>query len=268
MNASKVELKADKELITDPKTVTLYQKITGKVQYSSEHRSEVGYPLKICTWEMTPPTEGSMMRAKRIVRFFAGKPYVEHWYECKVKPEHIDCYVNSDWAKCKTTRKLVSSVTVFIGDCRIKAVTKTQSVIAQSSGETEFMAIATGMSESRYTQQLLREWGLTRKVWMWSDSSAGRSMAMRLGPGAVKHLETKSMFCQDHFRKKHAVLKKVDGKGNPTDLGTKKLTIEEFQMQCSLNKIFFGDGEVSIDLLAHERLDAGNSRNEDIDVIF
>ena len=34
-------------------------------------------------------------------------------------------------------RKSVSSVTVFIGECRIKVLTKTQSVIAQSSGEAE-----------------------------------------------------------------------------------------------------------------------------------
>ena len=61
---------------------------------------------------------------------------------------------------------------------------------------------------------------------------------------------------------------KADGKANPADLGTKNMTTEEFQIQCSLNKIFFGDGEVSIDLLAHERLDAGKSGHDDMEVLL
>ena len=35
------------------------------------------------------------------------------------------------------------------------------------------------------------------------------------------------------------LVKKVDGKRNPADLGTKNLTEEEFVFQCNLNKIFF-----------------------------
>ena len=91
-----------------------------------------------------------MMRLKRIVRFLAGKPGTTLIYELvDGMPRIIDVYVDSDWAKERSTRKSSSSIGVQIGGCAIKNMTKTQGVVALSSGEAELNAAVKGVALPR-----------------------------------------------------------------------------------------------------------------------
>ena len=96
----------------------------------------------------------------------------------------------------------------------------TQSTVALSSGESEFVAIVKGMVMGLFARNLLNELGwYINQVVIRSDSSAGRGMASRLGVGKrSKHLETKSLF-KDGL----VVLEPVHTKVNTADIGTKYL---------------------------------------------
>ena len=55
------------------------------------------------------------------------------------------------------------------------------------------------------------------------DSSAAIGIGSRRGAGKVRHIDTSSLWLQQHVTAKNIVLEKVDGEVNPADLGTKHL---------------------------------------------
>eukprot|EP00971_Amphidinium_carterae_P229579 4555119-Amphidinium_carterae.1 len=90
-----------------------------------------------------------------------------------------------------------------------------------SSGEAELYAIALAGTES-FALKGLFEWLGYRVVWkVFTDSSAAKSMGLRIGVGRVRHLDVRSLWVQHATRHLHLRLCKIDGMANPADLGTK-----------------------------------------------
>jgi hypothetical protein len=69
--------------------------------------------------------------------------------------------------------------------------------------------------------------GSELKLVMYSDASAGRSLAFRKGLGKVRHIETKYLWIQDLVKDGRIKLLKGKGTCNPADIGTKHLSISE-----------------------------------------
>lgn len=123
----------------------------------------------------------------------------------------------------------------------VKLYSRTQALVTLSSGESEFTAIATGMCEGLFVKNLLMELGYDMTLRMMSDSSAGRSMALRQGVGKVKHLDTKVLFCQRQFRQKLATLTKVKTTENTSDIGTKYLNKSDHEKACDMAGLKFDE---------------------------
>ena len=156
-------------------------------------------------------------------------------------PKEIDCYVDSNWANCQTTRKSTSAGSVRIGQTVVTSWSRTQAIQATSSGEAEFYAIAVGIAETLFVINLLLELGYPgRKGRSFSDSSSGRSMVARLGCGKMKHLSVKVLRSQEHVKRKHVTIHKVDGDQNPADLQTKHQSGERHRWLCQVNGLRFG----------------------------
>jgi hypothetical protein len=66
-------------------------------------------------------------------------------------------------------------------------------------------------------------------VAIYSDASAGRSLAFRKGLGKVRHIETKYLWVQDLVKDGRLSLLKVKGVDNPADIGTKHLSVAEIE---------------------------------------
>ena len=65
---------------------------------------------------------------------------------------------------------------------------RTQTCVSASSGEAEYVAMPMGSAEGLYVQSFLSELGETAAAHMWSDSSAARAIAQRVGCGKLKHM--------------------------------------------------------------------------------
>ena len=99
-------------------------------------------------------------------------------------------------AGCQVTRKSTSGfVFQFLGTT-VHFGSRTQSVVALSSAESEFYAIGTGATEALHLKNFLGEI-LHNKISlkMHTDSTSGKSMATRSGVSKrAKHIELKYMF--------------------------------------------------------------------------
>ena len=70
----------------------------------------------------------------RIGKFLAGRPREIWEFPNQEKQDVIDIYVDANWAGSRRTRKSTSGGCALLGKHCIKAWSKTQSIIAKSSG--------------------------------------------------------------------------------------------------------------------------------------
>ena len=115
---------------------------------------------------------------------------------------------------------------MFLGTV-IYAISRTQSIIALSSGEAELYAIGLGVAEALFLRTFLLESGLFKNVGITihTDSTAGKSIASRFGLSRkTRHIDIRFLFVQDLIKTGVVKLKKVLGADNVADVLTKYVT--------------------------------------------
>ena len=145
---------------------------------------------------------------------------------------------NTDHAGCLRTRKSTSSVHLMHGVNLCKAVCATQGVIGLSSGENEFQgtvkAAAVGLGMKQVCHELHQQVDLTVET----DSSAAKGILQRRGVGKIRHLHCPLLWVQQKVYTQELSIRKVRGKTNTPDLGTKHLGAKD--MWSILHALNFG----------------------------
>ena len=125
------------------------------------------------------------------------------------------------------TRRSTSGEVAMRGKHCIITWSSIQGTRATSSAEAEFYAIVEGASRGLGLESLAADLGSKVTITIYSDASAGRSLAFRKGLGKVRHIETKYLWIQDLIKDGRLKLLKVKGTDNPADIGTKHLSVSE-----------------------------------------
>ena len=152
-----------------------------RMNYLGQDRSDIQYGVKEICQGMSKPSVGGRAKIKRLVRYLGGAKRLVWKYGEKETDEEtvwVDVYVDSDWAT-GWKRKSTSGGMIVVDGVGIKHWSRTQKARALSSGEAEYYALVTGSAEGLGLQSLAEELGWTVKVRVWTDSSAGKSVAMR-----------------------------------------------------------------------------------------
>ena len=76
-------------------------------------------------------------------------------------------------------------------------------------------------------QSILGDMGIRVNITIFTDSSAAKGTASRIGIGKVKHLDVGWLWIQESVRKGKIKLRKIDGRTNPGDLMTKPKSAAE-----------------------------------------
>jgi len=133
-------------------------------------------------------------------------------------------FVDSDWAGDRQGARSTSGGCAEVSGCPLGAWSRTQSVVAQSSGEAELMSLTTGLSEGLGLLGLMSGCLLPASLTILTDSNAGRQTCHRTGVGRVKHLDIRYLTVQLLLRQKQFELQRVPGVDNPSDLLTKNVS--------------------------------------------
>ena len=70
---------------------------------------------------------------------------------------------------------------------------------------------------------------LVFKIVIETDASAGKGIALRLGAGKLKHIETQYLWSQKVFYDKFVEIKKIPRGENAADIGTRHCTAKEIE---------------------------------------
>ncbi|KAJ0528553.1 putative RNA-directed DNA polymerase [Helianthus annuus] len=216
------------------KNVTGFQKLIGKLIYLSLTRPDISYAVQFLSQFMHSPTDVHLQIALRLLRYLKSGPGCGLLFK---RSDRLDLvgYVDSDWAKCLSTRKSVTGYCVYLGSSLVSWKSKKQSTVSRSTGEAEYRAMCSATCEIMWLLNLLREVGVNcgLPVKLYCDSKA----AMSIAANPVFHEKTKHFEIDLHFLREKVssgVIEtvKVDSESQPADGFTKGLSVVQHKKFC------------------------------------
>ena len=143
----------------------------------------------------------------------------------------IVSFSDSDWAGCqRSRRRSTSGSLITLYSVNLSSTSRTQASVSHSSAEAKLYAMTQASVDSLAIKHFIKELKseiLSRdvKITLKTDSSAGKTMASRLGISKrSKHIELKMLWIQDILSEGVMSLEKVGTHHNPSDNVTDILT--------------------------------------------
>jgi hypothetical protein len=175
-----------------------YQRLVGRLIYLAHTRPDIAYAVGMVSQYMHDPREPHMDAVYRILRYLKATPGKGVLYE---PHGHLDVqgYSDCDWAGSLDDRRSTSGYCTFVGGNLVTWRSKKQAVVARSSAEAEYRAMALGVSELMWTRSVLAELGFppTGPMKLLCDNKA----AICIAHDPVQHDRTKHIEIDRHFIK-------------------------------------------------------------------
>ncbi|GJU59491.1 putative ribonuclease H-like domain-containing protein [Tanacetum coccineum] len=125
----------------DDVDVHLYRSMIGSLMYLTASRPDIMFVVCACARFQVTPKTSHLLAVKRIFRYLKGKPTLGLWYS-RDSPFKLVAYTDSDYARATQDRKSTTGGCQFLGNRLISWQCKKQTVIATSTTEVEYVAVA------------------------------------------------------------------------------------------------------------------------------
>ena len=134
-----------------------------------------------------------------------GLVYTYPWQEA----DGIEVFSDTDWSGCPRTRRLTNGGCVVIGRHVIRTWSSTQPSVTLSSDEADLYGLVKAAGVGHGHRSIMRDFGLSVPVRVWTDSSAALGISTRSGFGKLQHLETRTLWVQEKVRTGAIQVRKV-----------------------------------------------------------
>ena len=137
-----------------------YQKLVGKLIYLTITRPDISFAVSLVSQYMHAPTVVHLCMVKRILRYLKktiGRGIVMR------RNGHTDIigFSDSDWAGNTIDRRSTTGYCMFVGGNLVSWKSKKQPVVARSSAEAEYRAMAAASCEMVWLKNLLTDLGFS-----------------------------------------------------------------------------------------------------------
>ena len=212
-----------------------FRSAVGKLLWMAQLRDDLKYPVKELSRSLINPQDQDVKNLVHLLKYvnqtrdfvFVMEPQLPVRNQDGKFPVQISSYSDSDWAGCQKSRKSTSGSLISVFNINLQSTSRTQASIAHSSAESELYAMTQASVESLAIKNFIQEFNSPIlspliSIVIQTDSSAGKSMASRLGISRrSKHIELKYLWIQDEIKEGKLELKKVGTHFNPSDILTK-----------------------------------------------
>ena len=137
----------DEEELLGPADSSVYRAIAARCNYLQPDRPDIQFAVKEACRMMSKPTRSAWERLKRIGRYLKGRPRLVWVYEWQIELDVIDSHSHANWAGCRRSRKSSSGGTIALGCHLINTYSKTQAIVARSSGDSELYGVIRASTE-------------------------------------------------------------------------------------------------------------------------
>ncbi|XP_022020214.1 uncharacterized mitochondrial protein AtMg00810-like [Helianthus annuus] len=220
--------------------VTGYQQLIRKLIYLSHTRPDIAYAVHVLSQYMHSPTSGHLKLAFNLLRYLKSAPGQGLLFT-KSDSFEIKAFVDSDWAKCLTSRKSVTGYCVFLGNCLVSWKSKKQSTVSRSSAEAGYRSMCAAGCEIVWIKNLLSELqvDVTVPISLFCDNKAAISIAANpVFHDRTKHFEIDLFFLRDLISKGVLKCVGVKSENQVADLFTKGVLVKIHNMLCKELKLF------------------------------
>ena len=198
------------------------RRIVGKCQFLAPRRPDIAFATNRLAQSLAKPSNMDIIAWKRLLRYLRGT--LDLGLNMQVRNKNcstLTVFADSDWAGDRPTRTSVSSWVIMLDGFLLIAGARTQSVVAQSSCEAEYIAATAATSEAKYIQALFSACGQHVSIDLRSDSSGAIGVASRRGSQRLRHLDMRFLWLQQETAQKTVRISKVPGPENVADANTK-----------------------------------------------
>lgn len=133
-----------------------YQRLVGKLIYLSHTRPDIAFAVSMVSQFMHTPYEEHLAAVYRILRYLKSSPGKGLFFK-KCEERGVEAYTDADWAGSITDRKSKSGYCTFLRGNLVTWRSKKQNVVARSSAEAEFRAMAQGICEIMWLKRVLED---------------------------------------------------------------------------------------------------------------
>ena len=184
---------SQRELLRDPGR---YRRLVGKLNYLTITRPDISFPVGVVSQFLQSPCDSHWDAVVRILRYIKGTQGQGVLYENRGHTQVVG-YSDADWACSPIDRRSTSGYCVFIGGNLISWKSKKQDVVARSSAEAEYRAMALVTYELIWLKHLLQKlrFGNDEQMKLICDNQA----ALHISYNLVFHERTKHIEVDCHF---------------------------------------------------------------------
>eukprot|EP00958_Prasinococcus_capsulatus_P029638 scaffold7580_cov901-Prasinococcus_capsulatus_cf.AAC.1 len=208
-----------------------YRAMVGSLMYlATQTRPDLCYLLHILCKGLQRPTRCLQGLAK------SGIYYLKNTHDWGLEYGRQDMlrgYSDADFAGDPMTRRSLSGYCFTMNGGAIVAGAKQQSCVAQSSCESEFVALSVTCTEALWLKQLLEDldsWDPDTPVIIYGDNSCANQLAKDpIQHSKCKHIDRRYKHIRDEVMKRRVGIAKIESRLNLADMFTKPLSRARFR---------------------------------------
>ncbi|KAH9718111.1 retrovirus-related pol polyprotein from transposon RE1 [Citrus sinensis] len=225
---------------------TLYRSIIGSLQYAVLTRPELAFSVNKLSQFMSDPRQPHWVACKRVLRYLKNTMNMCLSFK---KSEHLDliAYTDADWATDPDDRRSISGYCVYLGDNLVAWSSRKQGMVARSTAESEYRAMALCSTEITWINCLLGELKMEVEnvpIILCDSTSAAAIAANPVYHSRTKHFEIDIHFLRDKVTKGELEINYIGSNDQIADVLTKPLPYHKFS--CFRSKLKFIDKTLSL----------------------
>ena len=207
-----------------------YQRLVGKLIYLAHTRPDIAFAVGIVSQHMHCPNEEHMGMVYRILRYLKSSPGKGIYFK-RTAQRGITVYTDASWAGELTDRRSTTGYCSYVWGNLVTWRSKKQKVVARSSAEAEYRALALGICESIWLKRIMNELKIEidGPIQFLCDSQAAISIVRNpVHHDRTKHVEVDRHFITENVSSGVVRVEYVPTKQQTADVLTKPLSRDVF----------------------------------------
>ena len=209
----------------------MYQRLVGRLIYLAHSRPDIAYSVSVISQFMHDPRESHLQAVYRVLHYLKGNPGKGILFK-KNDNLTLEAYTDADYAGSVVDRISTTGYCIFLGGNLVTWRSKKQNVVARSSAESEFRAIAQGLCELLWLKIILDDlrvkWEYPMKL--YSDNKSAINIAHNpIQHDRTKHIEIDRHFIKEKLEEGLVCMSYVPSECQLADIFTKGLNSSGFQ---------------------------------------
>ena len=210
-----------------------YSSVVGSLMYAMVcSRPDLSYAMSLISRYMANPGKEHWKAVQWVFRYLLGTSNA--CLKFGRTGEGLVGYVDSDFAADLDKRRSLTGYVFNVGGCAVSWKATLQAVVAQSTTEAEYMAIAEACKESVWLKGLFAELcGDDSCITLFCDSQSAIYLTKdQMFHERTKHIDVKYHFVRDIVAQGKLKVCKISTHDNPADMMTKPVPVAKFEL-CS-----------------------------------